>query len=75
MVLAFRRIKKKPTGSLLSLSETETQMVHPQHTLHHPGSYVFEIKVKVRLSLWLHALREEIFSKWRNAPLMLCRWR
>ena len=50
-------------------------MVHTQHTLHHPGSYVFEIMVKVRLSSWLHAMREDVFSKWRNAPLMLCRWR
>ena len=50
-------------------------MVHPQHTLHYPGSYVLEIKVKVRLSLWLHAMCEDEFSKWRNAPLMLCRWR
>jgi hypothetical protein len=49
-------------------------MVHPQHTLHYPGSYVFEIKVKVKLSLWLHAMRKDLFSKWRNAPLMLCRW-
>jgi hypothetical protein len=62
LVLAFWRLKKKRTENLLSLSETETQMVHPQHTLHHPGSYVFEIKVKVRLSLWLHAMREDVFS-------------
>jgi hypothetical protein len=33
------------------------------------------ILLRLRLSLWLHAMRGDVFGKWRNAPLMLSKWR
>jgi hypothetical protein len=73
MVWTFWRIQKRWIESLLSLSETETQMIHPQYTLHYPGSYASEIKVLVFNQL--HAMCEDVLSKWRNAHMTLSTWR